>query len=146
MNDNYKPPKDGDARILGIDDDAGVRHLIASTLKYAGFKNVTLTDSLRVGLELLSEDEVDLLILDWEMPNITGLEILQDVRPKMPKLPIIMLTSINDNKKVMKAIEHGCTDYVIKPWKSDELLEKIRYRLITRHNLQVPASNNSGFV
>ncbi|MCB0337221.1 MAG: response regulator [Bdellovibrionales bacterium] len=146
MSDNYRPPKDGDARILGIDDDAGVRHLIGSTLKYAGFKNVTLTDSLRIGFELLAEGNVDLLLLDWEMPNVTGIEILMDVRPRMPKLPIIMLTSINDQKKVMKAIENGCTDYVIKPWKSDELLEKIRMRLITRHNLSLPVNNNSGFI
>jgi two-component system chemotaxis response regulator CheY len=75
--------------------------------------------------------KISLFIVDYEMPLMNGLEFLKDLRssPTLGKIPVLMLTSANDKARVIQAINEGVTNYCLKPWKKDELLEKIYFCL-----------------
>ena len=97
----------------------------------AEYTNVAqATDGIKA-LELLKDEAFDLIICDWEMPNMNGLELLIEIKKdeKLRDIPMLMLTSNTEKAKVNVAINAGSSDYVIKPIQPSVLLEKIEYCL-----------------
>ena len=77
-------------------------------------------------LELLdAKSDYDLILLDWEMPGMDGLETLEHIQNKWPQIPVIMVTSRNSTQDFQKVIEKGASEYVIKPFTKDILFSKI---------------------
>ena len=116
-----------DKKILIVDDVASMRNVTKSILMIAEYTNVAqATDGIKA-LELLKEEAFDLIICDWEMPNMNGLELLIEVKKdeKLRDIPMLMLTSNTEKAKVNVAIKAGASDYVIKPIQPSILLEKI---------------------
>lgn len=114
-------------KILVVDDVASMRNVTKSILMIAEYTNVAqATDGVKA-LEVLRDETVDLIICDWEMPNMDGLELLIEIKKdeKLKDIPFLMLTSNTEEAKVNVAINAGANDYVIKPIQPSALLEKI---------------------
>ena len=116
-----------DIKILVVDNVTSMRHVTKSILMVAEYTNITQATDGVEALELLQDEIFDLIICDWEMPNMNGLELLIEIKKneKLKNIPFLMLTSNTEKIKVNVAIKAGATDYVIKPIQPSVLLEKI---------------------
>lgn len=115
-------------RILVVDDATFIRDMIKKQLrdKIPGVEVLDAPDGNRA-LAQLKNQSVDLILSDWEMPNMTGAELLAAVRgmPNAGTVPFIMISSRGDRNHIVKAIELGVSDYLSKPFSADELLKKV---------------------
>ena len=110
-------------RILVVDDEEDLLSILAEQLKRGGYRVV---DTAVDGLEALEKtqkamregDRYDIIISDWKMPNLTGIEFLERLRknPFYEKTPFILLTSVDEEEKVRQAVLAGVTDYIVKPF------------------------------
>ncbi len=114
-------------KILIVDDDETVRELSQSILNAVGFNNTWEAEDGQIALTLLKKQHFDIVICDWNMPNMTGLELLQQIRSinKLSNIAFLMATAISDAENVTKAIQEGVTDYVTKPFQPDILCNKV---------------------
>ena len=112
-------------RVLSADDDPAVRRLIAHQLKAAGVAEVVEAADGREALDLLDQGEPNLILLDWHMPNVNGLELISLVRDRGCRVPIVMITGETRKDQVLKALEAGATDYVAKPFGHEVLRKKL---------------------
>ena len=114
-------------KALSVDDSATIRHIVAKTLKPLGFEVFQAEDGLQA-LEVIKEQGmVDLVILDWNMPNMDGYEFLVEVRKRedLASMKIVMLTTENQKHFILKAVMAGADEYLMKPFSSDMLVEKV---------------------
>lgn len=127
-------------RILVVDDATFIRDMIKKQLrdKIPGVEVFDAPDGARA-LAQLKGQAVDLILSDWEMPNMTGAELLSAVRamPDYSTLPFVMVSSRGDRGHIIKAIELGVSDYLTKPFSAEELLKKVHKQL--KGKLQNPA-------
>ena len=116
-----------DIKILVVDDVASMRHVTKSILMIANYTNVTQATDGANALVILDNETFDLIICDWDMPNMNGLELLIEIRKhqNIKDTPFLMLTANTDKEKVDVATKAGVSDYVIKPIQPSVLLEKI---------------------
>lgn len=105
-------------RVLIVDDLFTMRKLIAAILRKMGMEKIAEASSGREALDHLARFPVELLICDWNMPGMTGLEVLQAVRanPRLRELPVLMVTAEQNAQQVIDAIQAGVTSYVVKPF------------------------------
>ena len=117
-------------RILAVDDDAHILAALESILSREGFDIETLTDPLQV-LAKLEKGDTDLLILDLDMPHLTGVELCRVVRsdPRWQGLPILVLTANRESEVVQRVFAAGADDFIVKPIVEIELLTRISNRL-----------------
>ncbi len=108
-------------RVLVTDDSAFFRRAIAREVSQAGYEVLTAEDS-RTALRAIEEHEPDILVLDYEMPEMHGLELMQQVHSQRPALPVIILTSHEDLSLALSAIRQGAIDFVVKQGGSSTLL------------------------
>jgi DNA-binding NtrC family response regulator len=106
-------------RVLIVDDEAGVRESLRMVLK-DGWECIA-ADSAARAMDVLAIEPLDAVLLDIVMPGTDGLELLEDIRSRYPKLPVIMLTATKTVKTAVGAIKRGAVDYVTKPFDVDEL-------------------------
>lgn len=115
-------------RILVVDDATFIRDMIKKQLrdKIPGVEIIDAPDGARA-LAQMKNQSVDLILSDWEMPNMTGAELLSTVRamPNAEKTPFVMISSRGDRNHIVKAIELGVSDYLSKPFSAEELLKKV---------------------
>src|SRR6266404_509396 len=114
-------------RILVVDDSPTMRRIIATNLKSAGFDGIDEAEDGRVALIKVLRSTVDLLIVDWAMPEMTGLELLRALRsaPSLRDLPVLMITGVGAEEDIREALEAGVNAYIIKPFDADTLAEKV---------------------
>ena len=115
-------------RILVVDDATFIRDMIKKQLrdKIPGVDVIDAPDGARA-LAQMKNQSVDLILSDWEMPNMTGAELLTAVRamPNAGAVPFVMISSRGDRNHIVKAIELGVSDYLTKPFSAEELLKKV---------------------
>lgn len=113
--------------ILVIEDEAALVELIRYNLEKEGFR-VSAANDGEEGLALLHENKPDLLVLDWMLPHVSGIEICRQIRRKteLRDLPVIMLTARGEEADRIRGLEVGADDYVIKPFSPSELVARIR--------------------
>jgi two-component system chemotaxis response regulator CheY len=112
-----------------VDDSRTMRRVQKSTLDSIGFGNVIEAEDGSDALQKLAENtDVDLILLDWNMPNLSGLETLKKIRsmPETKSIPVIMVTSEAEKSRIMEAIKAGVTDYIVKPFEASILEEKVK--------------------
>ena len=114
-------------RILVVDDMSSMRMMIKSVLHKLGVTDIHEANDGEKALEAIAAYEFDLVICDWDMPKVTGLEVLQQVRDSNTtrELPFIMLTAVSNRDNVVSAIQAGVSDYLAKPFKPQDLINKI---------------------
>jgi CheY-like chemotaxis protein len=115
-------------KTLVVDDMSSMRMMIKAVLREQGIEAVQEAGDGAKALELLAGTAFGLVICDWDMPNVDGLEVLQELRaqPATAALPFIMLTANADRDHVSQAIEAGVSDYLAKPFKPIDLINKVR--------------------
>ncbi len=118
---------DREIKVLIVDDMATMRRIIKSLLEQLGFKNIDEAEDGAVALEKLKKGKYDLVITDWNMPNMTGLELVQEIRkdPQLKDIPVLMVTAEAKKENVIAAIKAGVNNYVVKPFTAETLKEKL---------------------
>ena len=114
--------------VLLVEDDPRIRDIVERGLGARGFtvtSAATGADGARLGRSL----EVDLVLLDLVLPDMRGVEVLEDIRAAKPRLPIVALTALDDLGSKITGLDAGADDYVTKPFSIDELAARIRARL-----------------
>ncbi len=113
--------------ILLVDDEADLVTLLRYNLERAGLDVVTAPDG-EEALTVLAEQRVDLVLLDWMMPHMSGIEVCRQLRrkPATRNVPIIILTARAEEADRIRGLDTGADDYISKPFSTDELLARIR--------------------
>lgn len=113
--------------VLVVDDEAGIRRLIAMVLRETGALEIVEAQDGKAALDLLSEGKlaVDLIISDWNMPNLSGIELLRRVRAANPDQRFVMLSSRMDEAAKREALACGANVYLTKPFDPDALKQAI---------------------
>lgn len=121
-----------DIRILAVDDCATIQTMMVACLNELGFENITLADDGEEAINLVSKRLKDgtpfeLIISDIRMPNMNGIDFLKLVRGAMnnKEVPFLMVSAENDQATVLDAISNGVDQYIIKPFDSKQLAEKL---------------------
>lgn len=124
-------------RILIVDDQGSIRSVVNSYFKEMGFTNVFTAFDGKDALDFLSQREIDIIICDWQMPKISGFELLEKIRAhtNTQNLPFIMMTSTSDLENVKSAASVGVSDYLIKPFQPAQLGYKV-VQLLSKSNYQ----------
>ena len=119
MNKNMK--------ILIVDDFSTMRRIIKNLLRDLGFVNTHEADDGSTALPMLKSGGYDFLVTDWNMPGMTGIELLRAVRgdPELVKLPVLMVTAESKREQIVEAAQAGVNGYVVKPFTAATLEEKI---------------------
>ncbi len=114
--------------VLMVDDEPTALRLVQGILYDTGAAVVTTASDGREALQFLASCETlpDVIICDWSMPRMSGLELLRLVRARHPDLPFLMLTGSADLASVVEAKQNGVSGYIRKPFTRDELLKKMR--------------------
>lgn len=114
-------------KILSADDSASVRQMVQFTLEAAGYEVVTAVDG-KDALDKLKSATVDLVITDLNMPNMTGLELIKQLRslPAFKFVPIVMLTTESEEGIKAQGRAAGATGWIVKPFKQDQLLAVVK--------------------
>lgn len=112
-------------KILVVDDANSIRMLIRSILLDAGFKHIDQAKHGQEAINKLKRSHTDLIICDWNMPVMSGLELFKKINadPELKKTAFIMLTSSSETIKVKEAISRGITSYILKPFNAEILLK-----------------------
>lgn len=113
-------------RFLLVDDSSTMRKIQRHTLEKLGYRDIVEADDGAKGLTLYGEARPDVVITDWNMPNMTGLELVTQIRRSNATTPIIMVTTEAEKSRVLQAIKAGVNDYLIKPFTPDVLSAKIK--------------------
>ncbi len=118
-----------DINILVVDDMAAMRKILKTLLAQLGYKNVDEAEDGKQALEKLRQnpDKYGLVITDWNMPNMTGIELVQAIRSdeKLKHLPVLMVTAEAKKENVLMAIKAGVNNYIVKPFTAETLKEKL---------------------
>ena len=119
---------DTSIKILIVDDFATMRRILKNILKQLGFKNLVEADDGTTAWDVLESQEIDLIISDWNMPKMTGLELLKKVRAsdKYQKSPFLMVTAEAQKQNVIEAVQAGVSNYVVKPFTAEAISDKLK--------------------
>jgi len=114
-------------KILVVDDFSTMRRIIKNLLRELGFTNVAEADDGQTALPKLQSGDFDLLITDWNMPGMSGLDLLKAVRAdeKLANLPVLMVTAEARREQIIAAAQAGVNGYIIKPFTAATLKEKL---------------------
>ncbi len=112
-------------RVLIVEDEARLAEFIRKGLKEAGYA-ADIAEDASNGEYLVSINNYDMILLDWLIPGITGLELCREWRKRGLQTPVIMLTVKDNTNDIIEALDSGADDYIIKPFSFEELLARIR--------------------
>jgi len=114
-------------KFLVVDDFSTMRRIIKNLLHDLGYPNVTEADDGKTALPMLQAGGFDFLISDWNMPGMSGLDLVKAVRAdtKLAKMPVLMLTAEAKREQIIEAAQAGVNGYVIKPFTAETLKEKL---------------------
>ncbi|GER80827.1 MAG: DNA-binding response regulator [Anaerolineaceae bacterium] len=124
-------------RILIIEDDQAILKILQRGLTYEGYTVDTATEG-RSGLMLARDHQPDLVILDWMLPGMDGLEVCHRMRTASGSVPILMLTAKDSVQDRIQGLDAGADDYLVKPFNLDELLARVRALLRRTQPDRVP--------
>jgi two-component system chemotaxis response regulator CheY len=111
--------------VLVVDDSAVMRKVIIRELKQCGIEDVTeATDGIE-GLEAASKENFDLILMDWNMPGLLGIDVVRKLREAQITTPIMMVTTEGERSNVVIAIQAGANNYLVKPFSSEDFSQKI---------------------
>ena len=113
-------------RVLVADDSKMIRTIIADMLRNLGVKEIVEAANGSEAVKAFGQDEFDLVVSDWQMPGICGLEVVEAIRATGSEVPIIMVTATGTKPEhVVDAVEAGVSDYLLKPFSPAVLREKL---------------------
>jgi two-component system chemotaxis response regulator CheY len=113
--------------ILVVDDFSTMRRIVKTCLRQLGFENITEAEDGKIALEKMELNEFKLVISDWNMPNMMGIDLLKSVRAneKYKNVPFVLVTAEGQKENVIEAAKAGVSNYVVKPFTADTLQTKL---------------------
>ena len=114
-------------RMLIVDDFSTMRRIIKNILIQLGFNNIIEADDGTAAWEILTKDQVEFIISDWNMPQMTGIELLRKVRAseEFGDLPFLMVTAEAQQENIIEAVQAKVSNYIVKPFTAETLGQKI---------------------
>lgn len=112
-------------KILIVEDEIGIANFLKQGLEEEGY-NVLVANDGKTGYELAVNQKVNLILLDWILPQMTGIEVCKSIRKTDAKTPIIFLTAKDTVQETIEGLKAGANDYIKKPFSFDELVERIK--------------------
>ena len=118
---------DHSQKILVVDDEPTMRMIIERILRQMQFSHVVLASDGKQAMDKLEKEPYALVVADWNMPNLSGLELLRAIRanPKLQTIPVLMVTAEDNHQKVLEAIKAGVNHYILKPFTTTQFEEKV---------------------
>src|SRR5213593_154970 len=116
------------AKVLVVEDDSEMRSLVQEMLRDEGYQAVGTSDTLSAFMYLIGEG-ADVLVTDWKMPALNGLDLLESVRRCLPDLPVVFVTAFADRDLERRALAGGASSFLAKPFQRGELVEHVRSAL-----------------
>ncbi len=118
---------DKNIKILVVDDAPMIRRILKNLLKEMGFVNIDEAEDGAVALQKLRSQQYDFVITDWNMPNMTGIELVQEIRkdPNLKHIPIMMVTAEAKKENIILALKSGVNNYIVKPFTPENIRSKI---------------------
>ena len=113
-------------RVLVADDSRLMRKVISRALDALGVTDVCEAVDGVEAIEAFGRGKFDLVLTDWNMPDKTGLEVLKEIRGQGSNVPVIMITTESDERRIKEAIQAGVTDYLAKPFDTSKIREKLQ--------------------
>lgn len=123
-------------KFLVVDDFSTMRRIVMNLLKELGYNNMVEAEDGVAALSKLNAEKFDFVVTDWNMPNMTGLELLTNIRAdaKLKHLPVLLVTAEAKNENIVAAAQAGASGYVVKPFTANVLQEKLN-KIIEKHGL-----------
>ena len=114
-------------KVLVVDDFATMRRIVKNVLKQLGFSDILEADDGATALDVIKENKIDLIVSDWNMPKMTGLDLLKTVRENesTKEIPFLMVTAEAQKENVLQAVQAGVSNYIVKPFTADGVKEKL---------------------
>lgn len=112
-------------RVLVVDDSGVMRKIIIRALNAIEITDVTEAANGAEGLKMFQAESFDLVLSDWNMPQMNGLEMLRAIRATGSTTPLIMVTTEAEQGRVLEAIQSGANNYLVKPFEQETLIEKL---------------------
>ena len=122
--------------ILIVEDEAGIVQFLQQGLEEEGYTITSASDGLK-GFELTQKNNFDLILLDWMLPKMNGLELCKSIRFKNSHTPILFLTAKDTVQETIEGLKAGANDYIKKPFSFDELLERIKIHFRNQNENQI---------
>jgi len=118
---------DTSIKVLVVDDFATMRRIVKGVLKQRGFSKIIEAQDGSDALDMLKKEPVGLIVSDWNMPNMTGLELLKAVKgdDSLKDIPFVMVTAEGMKENVVEAVKAGVNNYIVKPFTPETFTEKI---------------------
>ncbi len=118
---------DFNMRVLVVDDFSTMRRIVKNTLRQIGFSTIEEAEDGQKAYDRLMSEKFDFVVSDWNMPNMTGIDLLRKVRatPQIKHLPFLMVTAEAKQENVVEAIKAGVSNYIVKPFTVATLQEKV---------------------
>ncbi|WP_028456601.1 chemotaxis response regulator CheY [Chitinilyticum litopenaei] len=119
---------DQNMRFLVVDDFSTMRRIVRNLLKELGYSNVDEAEDGQVALHKLKNGVFDFVVTDWNMPNMTGIELLRQIRAdaQLKHLPVLMVTAEAKKENIIEAATAGANGYIVKPFTAATLDEKLK--------------------
>jgi two-component system chemotaxis response regulator CheY len=120
-------PFDPNMRILVVDDFSTMRRIIKNILRQLGFANIVEADDGTTAWDVLNKDRIEFIISDWNMPHMTGIDLLRKVRgsDEFADLPFLMVTAEAQQENIIEAVQAKVSNYIVKPFTPETLKQKI---------------------
>ena len=120
-------PADPNMKILVVDDMSTMRRIVKNIMKQLGFANVEEAENGEEALGKLRADKFGFVISDWNMPVMTGIDMLRAIRAdeKLKPIPVLMVTAEAQKENLVEAIQAGVSNYIVKPFTAEVLQEKM---------------------
>lgn len=115
-------------KVLIVDDFATMRRILKNIMKQIGFSDITEADNGKNALKILKSQEIDLILCDWNMPEMAGIEVLNTVRAddELKNTPFIMVTAEAQKENILEAVKAGVSSYVVKPFTAETVEQKLQ--------------------
>ena len=120
-------PFDPNMRVLVVDDFSTMRRIIKNILRQLGFTNIVEADDGTSAWDVLNKDKIDFVISDWNMPQMTGIDLLRKVRAseEFSDMPFLMVTAEAQQENIIEAVTAKVSNYIVKPFTPETLKQKI---------------------
>jgi two-component system chemotaxis response regulator CheY len=114
--------------VLIVDDFATMRRILKNILRQIGFTNIYEADHGKSALNMLKKQKFDLILCDWNMPEMSGLELLNEVRSdnELKGIPFVMVTAEAQKNNIVEAVQAGVSNYVVKPFTAETISGKLK--------------------
>lgn len=113
-------------KALVVDDSTVMRKVMAGALARVGIQDVVQAANGQEAVDATENDDIDIILMDWNMPVMPGIDAVIEIRARGKNMPIIMVTTETEKSRVVQALKAGANSYIIKPFEPDTILAQIK--------------------